>query len=303
MKTLQNLAIFVLAALYFRRLRLPDHLSIVGLCLLATATVHSLWQADLALNSYNDLMFYLIGALLILSGRTFAIVPLMIVATLNRETCGLIPIMLICHRFRPGSTPPIDSRVLTATVSGLAVWLVIYLSIRWCYGDHPFYTSGDPNRLPLTLNLLGYNILRERTYIQLLTTMTLLPILALCSYRTWARELKSFFWAIVPAWMVIHVTCAIIAETRLLLVPLVLVFIPGTLAGILYLIGQDRAAASRQDSGKCQQPHGEAIPDSAPVAESSELKEKLTDLGNGKQSVWMCRAIHRLRKDAGLPED
>jgi hypothetical protein len=52
------------------------------------------------------------------------------------------------------------------------------------------------------------------------------------SYQTWPRALKIFFWVVVPAWFGVHFFTALVAETRLLLVPLALVFIPGALFGI-----------------------------------------------------------------------
>jgi len=52
--------------------------------------------------------------------------------------------------------------------------------------------------------------------------------------------LQSFFLVIVPVWFIIHLFYSVMAETRLLLVPFALVFVPGTLLGIIGTTGKEK---------------------------------------------------------------
>ena len=56
-----------------------------------------------------------------------------------------------------------------------------------------------------------------------------MPVIALAGLGRWPRELKAFGLAIVPVWLVAHLLASILAETRLLLAPYAVVFIPGAL--------------------------------------------------------------------------
>jgi hypothetical protein len=63
-------------------------------------------------------------------------------------------------------------------------------------------------------------------------TLNVLPLLALIAWRRWSPELRAIGLAVAPAWVAIHLFTSVLAESRLLLVPLALVFIPGALAGL-----------------------------------------------------------------------
>lgn len=80
---------------------------------------------------------------------------------------------------------------------------------------------------------------RYITWVQLFGTLGVLPILAVWSARRWPRPLQAFFWAIVPVWIVVHPFVSVLAEARLFLVPLTMIFIPGALFGI---VNSDKAS-------------------------------------------------------------
>ena len=67
----------------------------------------------------------------------------------------------------------------------------------------------------------------------LLTILLVTPLLALLGYARWPASLRVFFWTVVPLWFFIHAVGAVMAETRLLLVPQALIFIPGALASLV----------------------------------------------------------------------
>ena len=60
----------------------------------------------------------------------------------------------------------------------------------------------------------------------------MLPLLAAVAYPRWPRELRALALAIVPVWVGVHFVTALPAETRLMLVPYVLVVVPGALAAL-----------------------------------------------------------------------
>jgi hypothetical protein len=89
------------------------------------------------------------------------------------------------------------------------------------------------------------------TWEQLLATLGIVPILAVLTYGRWPKALRIFFWVIVPIWVGVHFVAALVAETRLMLVPQALVFTRGALFGI--------AAEPKRPSSSC-------CPDSFPSA-------------------------------------
>ena len=92
---LQNLLIFCLAALYYRKLGLNHYLTLLGMSILAWGMTHALYDSDLSFNLYTDIAFYLIAGILILKRKYVWTIPLVVLAAFNRETSGLIPFMLL----------------------------------------------------------------------------------------------------------------------------------------------------------------------------------------------------------------
>ena len=130
---------------------------------------------------------------------------------------------------------------MVAAIAGLAIYLAIYTGLRLYYGNQHFLTADGyyPG-----LGLLFLNLQRPETWEQLAITLGIIPLLALFALRAWPRSLRSFFWAIVPIWFAVHLVSALVAETRLLLVPQALIFIPGALFG-LSVTRAERAEAGR----------------------------------------------------------
>jgi hypothetical protein len=226
----QNFLVFVLAALYFGRLGLNRYATFVGLALLTWGMLHSIPDTDLSFNTYTDLIFYLLAGLCILDKRYVWIVPLTVLAALNRETGGLIPVMLLAAtvRLRPKFTA--ERRAALIAGSALVLFALIYVGLRVIYGPRPLFISyNSPPGLPLLL----FNIGQPITWMKLFATFGILPLLALVAFRRWPNTLRAFFWALIPLWLVIHLFMSVLAETRLLLVPHTLVIIPGVLWGLI----------------------------------------------------------------------
>jgi hypothetical protein len=227
---LQCVFILITAGIYYRRLGLLLYENLIGLSILAWSMSYSLYNSDLSFNVFFDVGFYLLAAFLILSGKYFWLVLLMIPAALNRETSVLIPFMLF-FSVRSSATDDKDRRrgYLAAGIA-LLIYVAIFVGLRLYYGQQQFLTADGyyPG-----IGLLLLNLRRWTTWEQLFITLGIIPLLALFAYGTWPRNLKVFFWVLVPAWLVVHFLAALTAETRLLLVPQALVFIPGALYGLV----------------------------------------------------------------------
>lgn len=228
-RVLQNLAIFAFMWLLLRRLRFGWYESLFGLGLLAWAFTQALFHQAMSFNTYGDVAFYLGAALLILNRRWWWIVPLSAVAAVNRETSGLIPVMLMAMAWPLGWRSEEGRRALRIGAIALVAFAATYGIVRAAVGSSFFIVPNgqDPGR-----ELFEYNVGRGMTWDFVFQTVNILPLLALISWRRWPAELKAFGLAVVPAWIGIHLFTSVLAESRLLLVPLALVFIPGALAGL-----------------------------------------------------------------------
>lgn len=239
-RVLQDAAIVIIAFYYYREIGLAPLHALMGMMLLSWSVSHASYDSDLQFNTFFDVMFYLLAALCVLRGRYKTLIPLTAIAALNRETSALIPFLLLpAMKFeRPLKlTPASNPLALTFSVC-LATYIFIFISLRMTFGTQYLIT---PYGHQPGLDILKYNFLRPVTYLQLLATLNIIPILALAACKRWPRELRAFAWIVVPVWFLIHAFSAVLAETRLLLVPQALIFIPGALSLL-------QAARSAKDS-------------------------------------------------------
>lgn len=232
----QCVATFSLAVAYYRKLGLTLIEGLLGVSLLTWGMCHGLYDTDMTFNTYTDMSFFLIAGLLILHGKPLWIIPLMCIAPFNRETSGCIPVMLLFSSvvLSPNFRLP-PRRILMIVGISLLLWLCIVGGLRLVYGMRPYIvpTAGKKPILPLLI----FNLTWWRTWVFLFATLGLLPAMALVSWKAWPVTLQRFFWAVVPVWFPAHFALAHAPETRLFLVPQVLIFIPGALLGLRYFRG------------------------------------------------------------------
>ncbi|MCF6286895.1 MAG: hypothetical protein L3K26_17155 [Candidatus Hydrogenedentes bacterium] len=126
----------------------------------------------------------------------------------------------------------------------LLLWLAIVGGLRLVYGMRPYIvpTAGKEPILPL----LMFNLTWWRTWVFLFATLGLMPLMALLSWKAWPPTLRRFFWAVVPVWFPVHFCLAHAPETRLFLVPQVLIFIPGALLGLKYYGDRSRSTVAEE---------------------------------------------------------
>ncbi len=247
LRLLQNLAIFLMAFMLYRRISGSGALALLGILLAAAAMMNAYYDNDLSFNTYFDVFFYLLALLLIVNRRYNGVILVACLAALNRETSALIPLLLLAALLDEDS--PWIRRILPFLLSA-AVFVIVFLGMRAIYPAGPLYVPyGQAPGYPLLI----YNLTRSFTWGQLLQTLGFIPVIGLLFFFKWPRLWQRFFVIVVPAWFVIHFVLSVAAETRLFLVPLLIVFIPGVLFGLKAL--QDKFSRPLQAApGKMREP-------------------------------------------------
>lgn len=232
-RVLQETLMFVAAWCYWRALGLGVAPAFMGLALFGWGVSYSGYGSDLQFNTYFDVLFYLLAGIAVARRRPLWVLPLTVLAALNRETSGFIPLLPL---IAPAAAPGDRARAIRIALAGLALYVAVFAGLRWAYGHQELII---PYGHRPGLDLLTYNLTRTRTWAQLAATVSILPALALLAYREWPRVLRGIFWLVVPAWVAVHLVASVVAETRLMLVPFALVFVPGA----LLLLRQEQSAA------------------------------------------------------------
>jgi hypothetical protein len=223
-RLLQNTLIFIFAFVLYKRLGGSHILALLGIALLASAMKNTLYDSDLSFNTYFDLLFYLLAVLLFWERKYNWIIALTVFAALNRETSGLIPFLSLSAAWTDAALS--RSKKILFAFASFGVWALVFVGLRVLYPDRPLsipygQTPGYP--------LLVYNLTRSITWTALFHTFGFMPVLGLFTFFAWHPYWKRFFFIMIPAWFVIHAFASIMAETRLFLVPLAIIFIPATL--------------------------------------------------------------------------
>jgi hypothetical protein len=231
-RILQNAAIFLLATACYRRLKLSEGTIPLGLIAIAWGMTYATYNSDLHFSTYSEIVFYLLALLAVIEGRDWWIPPLTLLAALNRETAVFIPLFFLFSRIRfprnrfRGIKPELGRRSAEIFLASVLLYVAAYFGLRWSLGWRSFIDAwGAPGLLRLRDNLtkgIGWQ------YVFL--TVNAIPLLAVSSYRRWPKTLVGAFWGIALPWLIAHYAGkACLEETRFLLLPLAIVFIPGAL--------------------------------------------------------------------------
>jgi hypothetical protein len=234
LRAAQNVAIFGLAISYYRRLGLGPQLQAIGVVLLAWSMSHALFNSDLSVNTYFDVIAYLIAASCVTANRLWALVPLVVIGALNRDTAALIPALAVAPLLGRIVLAPRSAvsqllhrdarRPIAVALVGLAAFGAVYLAIRKIVGPAPWPWGFSKGPAMLLTNLRDRN-----AYLHLPLTFSALPILAAWRWRRLPAQLRGFLLLLGAAWGTALVLMVYVAETRLFLVPIALAFIPAAL--------------------------------------------------------------------------
>ena len=136
-------------------------------------------------------------------GKDLALIPLVLVGTLNREATAMIPAVYLLGRF--GQTP---WRRLAAMTVGLgAAWAVVYGGLLLAYGIRPYYCD-------VVMIRTNFGSPLPSLYLALL--FGALWVVAFLGQRRGPRILARALW-LLPPYVVLHYVIALVWEVRLFL--------------------------------------------------------------------------------------
>lgn len=232
----EHLFIFYLAWILWSYFIKGKWLIFLGINFLALALGNSVTAADLAFNTYLDVIFYLITANLILykwnRNWLYLITPL---AALNRETGLMIPALYFVSQmgfsnfsFRKFNLKEIvwpDKPTWIFTIILYIIFISIFTGLRIYYGYQPPQEWKVPAGLPmLKLNL--FSAVGFKAYMELLGTFGVIPFIILYKFKSFPLILRQWFIFMVPIWFLVHYISVVAYQTRLFLVPIILIFLP-----------------------------------------------------------------------------
>lgn len=241
LRFLQNILVFMLAGLYFKRLGiLNPWLRLSGILILGFCMAHSVFASDLSVNTYFDIVFYLVAAILILDKKYVWLIPLSFFASLNRETSALIPAMLVIPAF-DWKKRTIDRKILTIGVAAGVAYAIAFVGVRLYFGYQP---SIGVKGMTSFSEFIFFNLTFKRMYFQMIGTLAFLPIITILFLGKLSPQLRAWFWIMVPIWFIIHFCYSAAVESRLFLVPQSLIFVPAFLQIINHWYSRNNSASA-----------------------------------------------------------
>jgi hypothetical protein len=232
----EHALIFFLAYLLWSYFVRNDWLIFFGLLFLALGIGNAGAVADLTFNTYIDNILYLLTACVIVYRlNPYWLLPIITLGAFNRETSILIPFLYFISETDFNSVDWRRFRLSSIKFPALPVWILtliqyiifvsIFLGIRYYYGYRPQQTWKVPAGLPmLKLNLLSAD--GVKSYFEMIGTFSLIPLIILYKFRRFPYRLRCWFIAIVPIWFAVHLVSVVTYQTRLFLVPFIIIFMP-----------------------------------------------------------------------------
>lgn len=235
---LQNVLLIILCFTYFSLFVKNKLMIALGIMLSVLFMGNGVVDSDLTLNTYMDITLYILAGIVIVKKLSpLWIIPLTVIGSLNRETALFIPVLYFFTYFQWSDWPSVKNlitnnlKVIGITSVSVVLFFVIFVSIRMYYGLQPVSTWRVSAGWPmLKLNL--FSSVSIKTYMEFFGIMGFLPLWAVLKFRTMHKNLKIFFIVLVPVWFGIHLVSAIAYQTRLFLVPILLVLLPVVLESL-----------------------------------------------------------------------
>lgn len=242
----EHLLIFYLAWKLWNYFIKSKWLIFLGINFLALALGNAVAVADLSFNTYMDIILYLVTANLIVYKKNPAIlVPITILAAFNRETGILIPALYFISqtdftkfyfnkiRLKDINLP--NGKTWLLTIIMYAIFFAIFIGLRMHFGYKPQQVWKAEAGWPmLKLNL--FSAVGIKAYMELIGTFAVIPLLILYRFKTFPHLLKKWFLFMVPLWFAVHYVSVVAYQTRLFMVPFVMIMMPMLLWFIEYEI-------------------------------------------------------------------
>ncbi len=218
----QEVCIFGVGFIYYTKLGLGPIASLVGLGVVCAAMVVGQIETSWQLDAYTELALYLLAALLVLSRRFRLVVPIAVLAALNRETGVLIPLMpLACvdvSRLRSPQNLP----VYRAVGVGVALFVLVRIGLHLALPSQDQSTRLIPDELLSGLKIKG-------AWAYLAIALASVPFIGALGVSVCSPFLRSLFWLVVPVWIATHAWGNFAMTPIAFLVPLGLVIVPSAL--------------------------------------------------------------------------
>lgn len=254
---MQHFLIFYLVWRLWQHFVSNKWLILLGISFLALAFGNAVNAADLSFNTYTDISLYLITALIIVKNRNpYWLIPITIIAAFNRETGMMIPALYFISKTdftqfklsNPIKTigfPPLPTWVLTIVL--YILFLSIFIGLRMHFGYQEQQTWKAEAGLPmLKLNLMS--AVGMKAYLELIGTFAAIPLVILYTFKRYPHLLKKWFIFLVPVWFAVHFLSVVAYQTRLFMVPMVLILMPMTLWLIESTIRKEALQQTQTDS-------------------------------------------------------
>jgi hypothetical protein len=237
---LQNVALIILCFYYFMLFIKNPLLAAFGVMVSVLFMGNGVVDSDLTFNTYMDITLYILAGIVIvrkLNPRW--IIVLSVLGSLNRETALFIPALYFLSTFRWNAWPSLkemviaNKQVIAITTVSVILFFAIFIAIRVYYGLEPVSTWRVSAGWPM-LKLNFFSSLSIKTYMELYGIMGFMLFWAVLVYPTMNKQLRLFLFTLVPIWLGIHFISAIGYQSRLYLVPTLLVLVPAVLENLEY---------------------------------------------------------------------
>ncbi len=237
-RIIQNLVIFYLCFIYFSHFIRSKNLVLLGLMMCALFMGNGVIDADLTFNTYMDVTLYLLAAIVIVKNYSpYWIILITFIGALNRETSLLIPVLYFFTKVNVAEFQNVplliqrNLRSIVITASALLIFVATFILVRNFYGYQPVAVW----RVSAGWDMIKLNLISSvsvKTYMEFFGVFGFLPLWCFLIYNRLNYHLRVFFIFLVPIWFVIHLSTAMGSQTRLYLVPTLLVLLPAILSHI-----------------------------------------------------------------------
>lgn len=230
----QNFLIFLLTIKYLATLGFSYSTRFVGVALLSFAMGFAFYQANLSFYTYTEVALLLLAGILINMKRDWWVLPVTVIATLNREGAIFIPIMYFINRvsefeWRTNPKTKISTyKVLLPPILSALFFVFVSIGLRYFIGQSATYSESRYGNVYPGIELFYLNVVNRNTWIGL-TQMYGVLFMTLAFIKHWTKSLKWHLLFFAIPWFLAVFIFGSADETRLFLAPLVMVFIPAAL--------------------------------------------------------------------------
>ena len=251
---IEHLFIFYLAWKLWSHFVKSKWLIFLGINFLALALGNAVTVADLSFNTYMDIILYLLTANIIVFNKNENwILPIALVAAFNRETAILIPALFFISQtdFTSFSFKNFNLKTIRfpqkstwlVTIAAYVIFFSIFIGLRIHFGYREQQIWKVPAGLPmLKLNLLS--AVAVKAFMELIGTFAVIPLIILYNFKQFPHLLKKWFLFLTPIWFLVHYLSVVAYQTRLFMVPFILIMLPM----MLWLVEKEIKTASTADS-------------------------------------------------------